>query len=138
LLFRKQHGRYIVTRSIIDRELISIDNTALTITGFLIDKIDIIKESIFFASNNSIRESSKRQIKSLSAASQAEGQEIERSLDRDNKTSNHILLEITTRLDNPLSLIFLELQYRTQILYKIDKLYHRKFLNISRILDSEK
>ncbi|KAF4630857.1 hypothetical protein G7Y89_g7278 [Cudoniella acicularis] len=45
------------------------------------------------------------------------------------KTSDHSLLEITTRPDNPPSLIFLKLRYTTQILYKIDKLCRRKVLS---------
>ena len=137
-LLRKQYGRHTVTRGVVDRELISIDNIALIVRGFLVDEVDIVKESIFFASNDSIREYSERQIKSSSAVSQTKGREIERSLDRDDKTSDHTLLEITTRPDDSPSLIFLELQYRTQILYEIDELCRRKVLSAGRTLDSEK
>ena len=79
-----------------------------------------------------------RQIKSSFVASQAKGQEIQRSLDYNKKTGDYMLLEITTWPDDPISLIFLKLQYTTQILYKIDKLYCRKFLSIGYTLDLEK
>jgi hypothetical protein len=136
-LLRKQHGRHTVTRGVVDRELISIADTALTVRGFLVDEVDIVKESTFFALNDGIREYSERQVKSSSAASQAEGREIQSSLDRHDKISDHTSLEITTRPDDPPSLTFLELRHRTNILYEIDELCRRKLLSAGRALDSE-
>ncbi len=136
-LLRKEHGRHTVTRDIVGRELISIDDTALTVRGFVVDEVDIVKESTFFALNDGIREYSERQIQSSSVASQAEGREIKNSLDRHDRVRDHTLLEITARPDDPPSLTFLELRYRTNILYEIDELCRRKFSSAGRTLDSE-
>lgn len=69
-LLRKRHGRHTVTRSEINRELISVDGSRLTIRGFLIDEIDAVVESRFFGIGQSMREYSERQMKSSSESDQ--------------------------------------------------------------------
>ena len=80
-LLRKQHGRHTVTRDKINRQLLFVDDTRLSIRGFLIDRLDAVVESRFFGydyDDEHLRDYSERQMNSSSEASQNEGRQIER------------------------------------------------------------
>jgi hypothetical protein len=139
-LLRKQHGRHSVTRGIVNRQLIFVNDTALTVRGFLIDEVDAVIESKFLCVDADVREYSERQMKSSSEVSQREGREVKSRLDDVGKTRDHTVPEITIRAsDHPpaLAFVILKQRYRTNNLYEIDELCRQKFLSIGHDLDSE-
>ena len=139
-LLRKQHGRHTVTRDKIDRHLLFVDDTRLSVRGFLIDEVDAVVESRFFGFNSQdMRDYSERQMKSSSEASQNEGRQIKSWLDVYDKTKDETIPEITVQAGDP-SLFFastLEQRYRIDNLYDINELCRKKFPTTGRGLNSE-
>ena len=141
-LLRKQHGRHTVTRDKINRQLLYVDHTRLSVRGFLIDEIDAVVESRFFGhdyDSQNMRDYSERQMKSSSEASQNEGRRIKNWLDVYDKTKDETIPEITFQADDP-SMFFastLEQRYRIDNLYEINELCRKKFPTTGRGLNSE-
>ena len=140
-LIRKQHGRHTVTIDKIDRHLLFVDDTRLSVRGFLIDEVDAFVESRFFAFNGgqNMRDYSERQMKSSSEASQKEGRQIKSLLDVYDKYMDETIPEITFQADD-FSLVFastLGQRYRIDNLYNINEICRKKFAATGRSLDSE-
>ena len=141
-LLRKQHGRHTVTRDKIDRQLLFVDDTRLSVRGFLIDEFDAVVESRFFGldhDSHGMRDYSEQQMKSLSEGSQNEGRRIKSWLDVYDKTKDETIPEITFQADDP-SMFFastLHQRYRVNNLYEINELCRKKFPITGRGLDSE-
>ena len=141
-LLRKQHGRHTVTRDKIDRHLLFVGDTRLSVRGFLIDEVDAVVESRFFGhghDSQDMRDYSERQMNSSSEASRNEGRRIKSWLDVYAKTKDETIPEITFQADDP-SMFFastLEQRYRNDNIYEINELCRRKLPITGRNLDSE-
>lgn len=142
-LLRKQHGRHTVVKDKIDRRLLFVDGTRLSVRGFLIDEVDAVVESRFFGldhDSQNMRDYSERQMKSSSEASQNEGRQIKSWLDVYAKTRDATIPEITFQADDP-SIVFastLQKRYRIDNLHEINELCRKKLPTTGRSLDSER
>ena len=142
-LLRKEHGRHTATRHKINRQLLFVDDTRLSVRGFLIDELDAVVESRFFgydSDNKNLRDYSERQINSSSEASQNEGRQIKSWLDVYDKTQDETIPEITFQADDP-SLFFactLHQRYIVNNLYEINELCCKKLSIVGRNLDLER
>ena len=119
-----------------------MNDTRLSVRGFLIDEVDAVVESRFFGhgyDSQGMRDYSERQMNSSSEASQNEGRRIKSWLDVYAKTKDETIPEITFQADDP-SMFFastLEQRYRIDNLYEINELCRKKLPITGRSLDSE-
>ena len=119
-----------------------MDDTRLSVRGFLFDEVDGVVESRFFGldhDSHGMRDYLERQMNSSSEASQNEGRQIKGWLDVYDKTKDETIPEITFQAYDP-SMFFastLEQRYRIDNLYEINQLCRKKFPITSRGLDSE-
>lgn len=140
-LLRKQHGRHTVTRDNLNRQLLFVDSTQLSVSGFLIDEVNAVVESRFCGldhdSQNS--ETTRNGGGSSSKASQNEGHQIKNWLDVYAKARDAVIPEITFQADDPSIFIASTLQqrYRIDNLHEINELCRNKLPTSSRSLDTE-
>ena len=141
-LRRKQHGRHTVTREKINRQLLFVDDTRLSVRGFLIDEVGAVVESRFFSlahNRQDMRDYSERQMTSSSEVSQNEGRQIKSWLDLYDRTQDETIPEITFQADDP-SIVFastLHQRYIIDNLYEINELCRKNLPITGRSLDSE-
>lgn len=139
---QKQHGRYAVTRDDINQQLLFVDSTQLSVSGFLINLVNTVVESRFYRldhDSQNMRDYSERQRKSSSEASQNEGRQIKNWLDVYVKAKDAAVPKITFQADNP-SIFFaftLQQRYRIDHLHEINELCRKKLPTSGRSLVTE-
>ena len=131
-----------VTRDQIGRQLLCVDNTRLSVRGFLIDQLDGFVKSRFLGYDNdhqNLRDYSVQQMNSSIEANQNEGRQIKRWLSVYDKTKDETMAETTFQDGGPSIFLasLLEQRYRIDTLYQVNKLCLKKLPTTSRSLNPE-
>lgn len=137
----KQHGRHAVTRNMMDKNLIAVDDTRLIAQGFLVDEVDSIVGSTFCnIGGEDLRIYSEKLLKTSSEANKSEGEFIKSLLEAHAQTDDPTIREIIIRPGDipPSYVIGLMWFYRINCLYHIDKLCREKLSTSNDHLDSDR